>query len=47
MMASGRARRDEPRYHVARGATDYSARARDMAGAMDANGGSLNLPRIR
>lgn len=45
MMASGRARRDEPRYHVARGATDYSARARDMAGAMDANGGSfLTVP---
>lgn len=45
MMASGRARRDEPRYHVARGATDYSARASDMAGAMDANGGSfLTVP---
>lgn len=45
MMASGRARRDEPRYHVARGATGYSARVRDMADAMDANGGSfLTVP---
>lgn len=45
MMAPGRARRDESRYHVARGAADYSARARDMAGAMDANGGSfLTVP---
>lgn len=45
MMASGRARRNEPQYHVARGAADYSARARDMAGAMDANGGSfLTVP---
>lgn len=45
MMASGRARRDEPRYHVARGATDYSARVRDMADAMDASGGSfLTVP---
>lgn len=45
MTASGRARRDEPWYHVVRGATGYSARARDMAGAMDANGGSfLTVP---
>lgn len=45
MMALRRARRDEPRYHAARGATDYSARPRDMAGAMDASGGSfLTVP---